>query len=207
MKKKDYYPPTLIQQREFLELQKAQWPVHGAALNYTPPQIAAEVAEVQGQLTEINSVLTMQADLAKAVETRNLNGAAFEEAYRLKVKRAKLLPGVDPAVFKAFDWEGEEMGKPDLDTVKPVISHVEMLPGEVHLDFVRRIFDGIDGEYSTTGTGEWAKGEFDNRSPYEDRRPLKVPGQPETRYYRFRYRYKGQPVGQYSAVTRVVVSE
>ena len=42
-------------------------------------------------------------------------------------------------------------------------------------------------------------------TPYEDRRPNRVPGQPETRYYRFRYRLKGEAVGQYSEVTSVVV--
>ena len=207
MAKQDYYPDSLIKQREFLELQKAQWPIYGSKLGYTPAQITDEVATIDAQLTEINKVLQMQADTAQAVEKRNTNGRTFEDAYRLTVKRAKLVPGVDPAIFKAFEWDGAEHSKPDLNAAKPKIAHVEVLPGQVDLNFVRGIFDGVDGEYSTIGTGNWTKGELDNRSPYEDKRPLAVPGQPEVRYYRFRYRYKGQPVGQYSDVVRVVVGE
>jgi hypothetical protein len=207
MRKKDYYPDSLLKLREFLELQAAQWPLYGAALGYTQAEIADEVARINGQLTEVNTVLQMQADVAKAVAARNAKGETFETSYRLTVKRAKLLPDVDPTIFKAFGWDGNEISKVDLDQAKPVITHIEVLPGEVHLDFVRRAFDGIDGEYSATGTGDWTKGEFDNRSPYEDKRPVKNPGQPEVRYYRFRYRYKGEPVGQYSDVVRAVISE
>lgn len=196
MEKRDYYPDSLLKQREFLELQIAQWPLKGAALGLTPAEITTKVAACQAQLDGVNKVLQMQADVAEAVEKRNLDARAFEEAYRLDVRRYKLQPGVDEALLKAFGWVGEEAGKIDLDTARPVIKNIQVLPGEVHLDFVRRIFDGIDGEYSTTGVDAWTKGEFDNRSPYEDKRP----GPPEMRYYRFRYRYKGQPVGQYSEV-------
>ena len=205
MEKKDYFPATLIKLREFLELQIAQWPTKGVALGLTPAQITAKVGECEGQLTAVNTVLKMQADTAEAVEKRNLGARTFEDAYRLDVKRYKLLAGVDPSVFVAFGWVGEEQGKPDLNTVQPKITHVEVLPGTVHLDFVRRGMDGVDAEYSPNGVDGWAKGEFDSRSPYEDMRPVKVPGQPEMRYYRFRFRYKGKPVGQYSEVVSALL--
>jgi len=200
MEKKDYFPDSLIRLREFLELQIAQWPDKGALLGLTPAQITAKVAQCQAQLDAVNTVLQMQANTAEAVEKRNLGARAFEDEYRLDVKRYKLLPNVDPSVFKAFGWVGDEQGKPDLNSVAPDIKHIEVLPGEVHLDFVRRGMDGVDAEYSFTGNDGWTKGDFDNRSPYEDKRPLRTPGTPEMRYYRFRFRYKGEPVGQYSEV-------
>ena len=200
MEKKDYFPATLLKLREFLELQVAQWPAKGAALGLTAAQIADKITQCQSQLDTVNRVLQLQANVAEAVEQRNLGARAFEDDYRLDVKRYKLLPGVDPAVFKAFGWVGDAQGRVDLDTLQPKITHIEVLPDEVHLDFVRRGMDGVDAEYSATGADGWARGEFDNRSPYEDRRPARVPGQPEVRYYRFRYRYQGKPVGQYSDV-------
>lgn len=206
MRKKDYFPQALLSQRAFFELQVVQWPLHGPTLGYTPVQVTGKVTGCQAQLDAINSVMQQQAEVAKAVERRNLDSDAFAAVYRLDVRRDKLRPGVNPAIFTAFGWEGDQFARPDLDTVQPQLTHVQVLPGpEVHLDFIRKIFDGVDAEYSATGAGDWTKGDFDTRSPYEDKRPLRVPGQPETRYYRFRYRYQGAPVGQYSDVVRAVV--
>jgi hypothetical protein len=207
MPKRDYFPGTLIKLRAFLQLQIDQWAVYGAALGLKPDEVTDLVKSLRAQLDEINKVLQMQADVAKAVEARNLSGSTFEDSYRQTVKRIRLVSGVDPAIFKAFGWDGEEPGKIDLNQAKPTISHIEVLPGQVDLTFVRRQFDGVDAEYSTTGVDGWTKGDFDNRSPYEDKRPVRVLGQPETRYYRFRYRYQGAPVGQYSDVVRAVISE
>lgn len=205
MEKRDYYPDSLLKLREFLTLQAAQWPVYGAKLGLTAAEITAQVAAVNAQITEIDAVLKMQADLAKAVETRNQHNDVFAADYRLAVRRYKLLPGVDEAIFKAFGWVGDTAAKPDVNAAQPHIGHVTVLPGLVELDFARKGYDGVDGEYSTTGTGDWTRGEFDTRSPYEDRRPLATPGQPETRYYRFRYRLKDVPVGQYSDVVQALV--
>ena len=207
MERNDYFPNTLVMLREFLALQVAQWPAYGSKLGLTPAQVTAQVASITAQINEIDAVLKMQADLAKAVETRNQHNDVFAVAYRLAVRRYKLLPGVDEAIFKAFGWVGDTAAKADVNAAQPHIGHVTVLPGLVELDFVRKGYDGVDGEYSTTGAGDWTRGEFDNRSPYEDRRPNQVPGQPETRYYRFRYRLQGTPVGQYSEVTSVVVGD
>lgn len=206
MEKRDYYPNTLLKLRGFLELQAAQWPIYGARLGRTPEEITDQVDAINKQLAEVNQVLQLQADLAKAIETRNTHNVAFENSYRLDVRRYKLLAGVDPAIFRAFGWVGDEAARLAPHEAQPTIGHITVLPGLVELDFVRKGFDGVDGEYSTTGTGDWTRGEFDSRSPYEDRRPLSHPGQPETRYYRFRYRLKDEAVGQYSDVVRVVVS-
>lgn len=79
-------------------------------------------------------------------------------------------------------------------------------PGEVILDWVRGRFDGVDVELSADGS-TWAKGDFDTRSPFEDRRPLRTPGQPEQRYYHLRYRLKDVAYGQYSEVVQAVACD
>lgn len=45
----------------------------------------------------------------------------------------------------------------------------------------------------------------DSRPPYTGNRPLLVPGTAETREYRVRYRDKGAPNGNFTAVIKVTV--
>ena len=70
---------------------------------------------------------------------------------------------------------------------------------------MRGPFDGVDVDLSYDQK-TWIPGGFDNRSPCEDLLPNRTPGTPETRYSRLRFRYKGEPFGQYSAVAQVVAA-
>lgn len=54
------------------------------------------------------------------------------------------------------------------------------------------------------GDGDWDEGTIATGSVYEDRRPLRVPGQPELRRYRLRY-WDGQPYGDWTDVVSVTV--
>ncbi len=51
---------------------------------------------------------------------------------------------------------------------------------------------------SRRGTGAWEFLAIDTESPYDDERPLLVPGQPEVREYRMRFWDKGTPNGDWT---------
>ncbi len=68
---------------------------------------------------------------------------------------------------------------------------------------------GHMGVYIESRRGASALFEFlaiDTESPYEDKRPLLVAGQPEVREYRMRFWDKGTPNGDWTDVQRVTVS-
>lgn len=108
----------------------------------------------------------------------------------------------------------------DPNTAKPVISKITILPDQVILDWVKGAWDGVYIEsyvVSTApgggtpgsptpgaGTPVWVKIGEDEKSPYEDTR-TNVASQPETRFYRMRYKKDNKPVGLYSDVVKVIV--
>lgn len=111
---------------------------------------------------------------------------------------------------------------PDPNTAKPVISKTTILPDQIILDWVKGAWDGVYIEsyvVSTApgggtpgspspgpgaGTPAWVKIAEDEKSPYEDTR-TNVSPQPETRFYRMRYKKDNKPVGLYSDVVKVIV--
>jgi len=84
--------------------------------------------------------------------------------------------------------------------VKPV-GRAEALPKhEVKITFVKGSHDGVDVESQRAAEVAWTYLAFDGFSPYVDNRAPLVPGQPEERRYRLRYRDNDLPVGEYSDV-------
>ncbi|MDB5269079.1 MAG: hypothetical protein JWP58_2119 [Hymenobacter sp.] len=201
MAKKDYYPegtPALLQ---WLQLQVQQWNLHYADFGFTMEQMKLIVDRIQALINKIQAVAKLQADAAEAVRSRDELAASFETWYRAEIQRDRRVENL-PAAFK---WDGTAQAPPNPDTTQPTVGSFHAAPGQIDLDWARGPFDGVDVDLSYDGQA-WAPGGFDNRSPYEDRRPLRTPGTPETRYYRLRFRYKGEPFGQYSAVGQVVAA-
>ena len=60
--------------------------------------------------------------------------------------------------------------------------------------------------YSKRGTGGWELLAISTASPYEDERPLLVPGQPEIREYKMRFWDDGTENGDWTDVATVTVS-
>jgi hypothetical protein len=60
--------------------------------------------------------------------------------------------------------------------------------------------------YSQRGTGEWEFLAITANSPYEDKRPLLVPGQPEVRAYKMRHWDAGAESGSWTDVASVTVA-
>lgn len=206
MAKTDFYPQGLGQLLKWLQLQVTQWEANYTRFGYTKDQKDDVVKRVQAVIDRINTVTKMQADLAEQVRGRDILSTDFEAYYRALIQLLRRTPQLDAGVPAAFEWEGEERSKEDPATVRPRVSGMHTAPGEVIVDWVRGRFDGVDVELSYDGS-TWTKGDFDTRSPYEDRRPLRTPGQPETRYYRLRYRLKDAAYGQYSEVAQAVARD
>ena len=77
----------------------------------------------------------------------------------------------------------------------------------VRMVFRKYTHQGIYGESRRGGpNAPWEFLCIDTESPYEDERPLLVPGQPEVREYRVRYWDKGTPNGDWTDVVKVTVS-
>ncbi len=199
MKKEDYYPQTIATLLAWLRLQLTQWAAKFGLFGYTDKEAADIANHIQGALDANAAVVKAQSELDEATTRRDNTLSTFETYYRALVQRARRVEGLDVGIPEAFKWNGVAQAPPDPDTTKPRVPHTHVLPNEITLDFIRAGFDGVDVDYSYDGQ-TWTRGEFDMRSPYHDLRPNQVPGQPETRYYRFRYRYKGKPFGQYTQV-------
>lgn len=60
--------------------------------------------------------------------------------------------------------------------------------------------------YSRRGAGDWELLGIDSASPYEDERPLLVPGQPEVREYKLRFWDAGEENGDWTDVASTTVS-
>ena len=93
----------------------------------------------------------------------------------------------------------------DLNTVKPTITNITVLPDQVIIDWTKGRMHGVVIELSYDGS-DWEKLDKDTRSPYEDTRKNKAAKQAETRHYRLRYLYSDQLVGQYSDVVKAEVA-
>lgn len=205
MAKNNFYPegtPALLM---WLQLQVEQWQQNYAAFGFDAKQKQVIVDRIQALVARIQAVGTMQATLAEAVKSRDVLAADFETWYRAEIQRDRRVEGLPASFPTAFKWNGTEQVPPNPDTTQPGIGNFHTAPGTIDLNWVRGPFDGVDVDLSYDGL-TWTSGGFDNRSPYEDRRLNHAPGTPETRYYRLRFRYKGVPFGQYSAVGKVVVA-
>jgi hypothetical protein len=92
----------------------------------------------------------------------------------------------------------------DLNTVKPEVSRITVLPDKVILDWIKYTLDGVIIESSYDGVTFTKIGQ-DTHSPFEDTRSNVSEGA-ETRYYRLRYFENDVAVGHFSDVVKVVCS-
>ena len=114
------------------------------------------------------------------------------------VLRIKAHPNYTEVIGEDLGIIGAEQAGTGL--VKPD-GGAEALPKhEVRITFVKSGHDGVDVESQRAAETDWTYLAFDGYSPYVDNRPPLVPGQPEERRYRLRYRDNDLPVGEYSDI-------
>jgi len=117
------------------------------------------------------------------------------------VQRIKTAPGYTPNIGEELGIIGAQDGGPA--TTPPEIIDPQVQAGVVILKFRKRGHLGVTIESRREGEA-WAFLAIDTSSPYDDARPLKVPGMPEWREYRMRY-WDGEPVGEWSDLAHITV--
>jgi len=164
---------------------------------------------------DVTAVQTHKTDIVAAIdksavdhETAQASRAAKDnKLHDAKVFILKILNKIqDHDDFEEQDAEdlGMRVYKEpvDLETVKPEVTKLTVLPEKVIIDWVKFVLDGVFIESSLDGTTFTQIGK-DTHSPFEDTRSNTTDGA-ETRYYRLRYFKNDAPVGLYSDVVKVV---
>ncbi|MBC8387201.1 MAG: hypothetical protein H8E13_04035 [Actinobacteria bacterium] len=157
---------------------------------------AGDVAAILTHITDIDaSIIKSVADHETAqASTLDKNN----KLHNAKEFTLKLLHGIqDHDDFEELDAEdlGMRVYKEpvDLNTVKPEVTKITLLPEKVIFDWAKGSLDGVIVKGSYNGIDYTEIGKY-NHSPFEDTRSNVTDG-PETRYYIFRY-FKGDlPVG------------
>lgn len=97
----------------------------------------------------------------------------------------KKAPGYTDTIGEDLGIIGPEM--PPSDPTAAPTAKAEVRPGEVILTFSKRGHLGVWIESQVGSETAWSFLAIDTTIPYNDTRPLKVPGQPEMRRYRLCY--------------------
>lgn len=109
--------------------------------------------------------------------------------------------------FEEQDAEdlGMRVSKAPIDflNAKPVIAQITVLPDKIIFDWIKAEMHGVLIDSSIDGIN-FSKLDKDLKSPYEDTRKNKVVNVAEARYFKFRYIYNDEPVGEYCDVIKVV---
>jgi len=205
----------------------AKLPGYAATLDLSPGDLATVAADSAMVAFAVNGVAIFKAEQKEWIDFKDL------ELYGPLGEPTPGLPGVPtltpPAVvapgilrrtrdlvlrIKAHpDYTaviGEDLGvigaEPGgADEIKPTGKAQALPNSEVRISFVKAGHDGVDIESQRGGESTWTYLAFDGYSPYVETRPPLVPGQPEERRYRLRYRDGDVPVGDYSDVFVVTV--
>ena len=117
-----------------------------------------------------------------------------------EIGRWKMAEGYDDVIGKDLGIIGPESGPPD-PTAVPLVRG-EARDSEVILHFRKQGHMGVWIECQVGNETEWAFLAIDTSNPYNDTRPLKVPGQPEKRRYRLCFWDDG-PTNEWSNIVEV----
>lgn len=176
--------------------------------------LAAKYGTDAGFMTTLSGWLTA---LENAINKATADQATAEASTKAQ---NELIVTIHEAVFAELDRiqkhgsfdeaDMEDLGArkvhtpPDLNTVKPKITHVTILMTKVILDWIKGPMDGviIYGSYDGVTFVEIGR---DTKSPWEDERLNRTPHVAEVRYYKLRYMKDDQPVGLETDVLKVVV--
>ena len=168
------------------------------------------IADVTSIQTHITDITAARNKAVQDYETAQASTADKNEKMHIaKIFILKMLDNVqDHDSFEEQDAEdlGMRVYKEpvDLETVKPEVTRITVLPDQIIIDWVKGTLDGVFIESSYDGVTFTQIGK-DTRSPFEDKRSNVSDGA-ETRHYRLRYFKNDEPVGLFSDVVKVVCS-
>jgi hypothetical protein len=167
-----------------------------------PPKRELHKAEVQRLVDLLNQVDSVKHMLAGLVTLKNSQKKKVIRMMRDIATCSKRSPTRNPAIM-------ERMGmiyKPvevDKAVVTPSVT-VAVYPGFLEVGFDKKLLVNVKIYGRRKGDKDWEYLDYTSVSPYIDRRPLKVTGQPEWREYCAAYVYNNKMIGQLSAIVKVV---
>jgi hypothetical protein len=162
----------------------------------------AGIRQLSGLLREIDSV---KHTLSGLVELKNLQRKTVVRMIRDITTAAKRSKTSAPEIIAGMQLVYKPV-EVDKTVVAPKVK-VTSYPGFVEVAFDKKILECVDIYCRRAGSEGW---EYLNKcglSPYIDKRPLKVPGQPERREYKAVYVNDKGAIGQFSSIVKVMVDE
>ena len=178
-----------------------QFAVYARQLGFTDDEIAAVTGACSNVPTKINASTQAQADAKKAVKEKTTAIATGTKLFRTVAQRSKNAEEYTEEMGKAMGIIGPEVHF-DPDTYKPAIS-ASVFPGRITVKFTKDGVQGVNIYSKLKGDANWEKLAFDSYSPYEDNRPLHVPGTPEMRQYAAIGVMHDHEIGQMSDISEV----
>jgi hypothetical protein len=203
-KTKIFFPSQDGQVDPFLENVEDKLTTGGLALKYNiSPVDTAKVTTFKGDIKTKRDAAT-----AASTTAQQLNEQKDEFTYKCKLFLNKMGRDIqDHASFDSADLEalGFTVISPpiDVNTAQPKITGKMVLPDMIIIEWLRLFFQGVRIYASYDGVA-WTALDKDFKSPYEDKRPNKVLGTPEPRFYKLRYLLNDVEVGLDSEVIKIL---
>lgn len=177
---------------------------HGQNLGLTAEEIklaetrsaetSAKIVEVEQKKTEVQQIVALKDDLKSDTLT---NIRSFVTRIKAHTSFSEAI-GQDLGIIASSVTAAMAKSSSDKTALK-----AEVLPGRVRLSFVKKNFSGVNIYTRLAGTAQWQFLARDNKSPYDDERPL-TNGQPEKLEYMAIGVVGDEEVGQPSDIISVV---
>jgi len=181
---KDFVPTDWVGLKAWLENFSARLTARGAALGFASAYVTALVADITTLVAAIADLLAKQQALTETTyNTKTLRDTTLGKL-RMCAKQIKVSPTVtagDPASFQILG----EATTLDEANYKPDFT-AQQIGSQVVLDFALRGVTGLKFWARKRGELGWTFLATDTNAPYNDARPLTVPGTPEEREYKAR---------------------
>lgn len=163
--------------------------------------IDAELADFKSAAEEFRDKVTVsdnaQALAKQATFDKQASRQRVEGLGRAMSRRMKTHPSYTKGLGAQLGIEGASSAH-DLSTTFPDLSATNKTGGTVELRFAKRGSDGANIYYQRENDSEWLLAGRALLSPFQDIRPLLIPGKPEIRRYTSVYMKKDQEVSRYS---------
>lgn len=151
----------------------------GATVGLTPEEIAGIEAQCNSIIAIVNDAESKKKEASNAVTAKETLKKNELPVLRNTIKRIKTHSGYTEAIGVELGIIGSEESLPE----KPVIK-AKATANDVTISFTKKGFEGVNVYARLKGEAVWKFLARDTNSPYNDTRPLTMPGIPETREYK-----------------------
>ena len=177
----DYFPKSDGDMLKWEDNFSENLPNYADALGLKPDDVTALQGNCKNIGTAIHDCTKAQSLAKEAVAKKLIILKQNTDPMRIAIGQIKRSNGYTEAIGKALGIIGTDEPV-DPTTYKPKIS-ADVFPGHVTVKFTKKGVQGVNIYSKLKSDTNWEKLAFDSYSPYEDNRPLHVPGTPEVRQY------------------------